>query len=1003
MFPAAHNAGERFRYPVQTKRRRRWHQARTLPVRELLRFVSTAPHSLSTGERCAQGVSARATPVVRSFPETFVAKAQLPCSGPFHTRTSVRIRNHRVQVSQTLLAEPYKYSNSRDTSSMAVYCIRSEMAVCRGIGEFPDSGRTNLGPRLGPQRSFTSFRISPAGSFLACPEQRSEARLSNGPARRRNFRDPSLRSGFRRAARTPRKRLNLLKKILASTLGVFQKCPDSSPRGSTGRGGCMGRSFDSFGFAFICIIGGLIAALTSCSSSSPTNATNFPVPAKIVLSPATEVSLDVGSPTQIFTATPQNNKGTTVTTPVSFLSSNTSVLTIASNGRACAGTWDSLTTPQICTPGPVGVVEVTATSHGISSPPTTVYVHQRIDNISISLVPGQTLPAGTCFSKGQIVNYQATALSHGLDITASAGPFNWQAVTSGVATLKIASVSAPVSGLLPGQVEVTAGTPGVTSLFASVSNVNSQPLDFTTCAVQSITLAVTGSSTNTINVTSGAGKTVTATVVDTAGNTITGVPLTWSSSQSATVGASSAGSVTTSKAGGASVIASCTPPTCNIGFQPLLPIYPESAVDVVVAPTSTTTTTATTTIYVSSTGVSASGDCSTTSGCFSTLVPITAPANTVGTAVNLPATPNSLVFDRTSTGKAYMGTDFGFLGTRGLIVVTAGTPPTVSEVKGVIGKVLTVSPDGKKVILSGTDPNTLPVSGSNTPPAPTQVTVFDTTSSTSTILPIAGATAADYSPDNLKASILAGSTLYVYSTLEALKTIALGAPANDVSFLPEGGFAYLAGGATSSITAWKTCTDAQEAAQTVTTPSTPAFIKALSKSLTVGGVTFDGSVLAVDSPGIDLFGAKTSIPVPPTGSCPLDLTNSTLDITTSSSAFFNLGQGSFVPTQLILSQDGTRAYILASNLGSVLVFNVGNQTSSAIPLSGDAIPIQASLTADGTRLYLAAADGQVHVLDTQTGGDIQQISFPTDATTLQAGLCVGTTVTCNPDLIAVKP
>jgi DNA-binding beta-propeller fold protein YncE len=106
---------------------------------------------------------------------------------------------------------------------------------------------------------------------------------------------------------------------------------------------------------------------------------------------------------------------------------------------------------------------------------------------------------------------------------------------------------------------------------------------------------------------------------------------------------------------------------------------------------------------------------------------------------------------------------------------------------------------------------------------------------------------------------------------------------------------------------------------------------------------------------------------------------------------------------LIVSQDGTRAYVIASNLGSVLVFNVGNQTSSAIPLSGDAIPIQASLTADGNRLYVAAADGQVHVLDTQSGGDIQQISFPTDATTLQAGLCVGTTFTCNPDLIAVKP
>jgi len=422
-----------------------------------------------------------------------------------------------------------------------------------------------------------------------------------------------------------------------------------------------------------------------------------------------------------------------------------------------------------------------------------------------------------------------------------------------------------------------------------------------------------------------------------------------------------------------------------------LPIYPESAVDVVVAPSTSTTTAPATTIYVSSTGVSASGNCATTSGCFSTLVPITAPANTVGAAVNLPATPNSLVFDRLTAGTAYMGTDFGFLGTRGLMVVTAGSPPTVAEFKGVTGKVLTVSPDGKTVILS------------DTKSSPNEVYVFDTATKTSITLPITGATAADYSPDSLKAYIVAGNTLYVYSTLETLKTIPLGGPATQVSFLPEGGFAYVAGGAASSITAWKSCTDAQETGQTVTTPSTPTFIKALSKSLNVGGVTFEGSLLAVDSPGIDLFGANTSVPVPATGSCPLDLTNSTLNITNGSSAFFNLGQGSFVPTQLVVSQDGTRAYILASNLGSVMVFNVINQTSSAIPLSGDAIPIQASLTAEGTRLYIAAGDGQVHVLDTQNSSDIQQISFPADATNLQGGLCVGTTFTCNPDLIAVKP
>ena len=751
----------------------------------------------------------------------------------------------------------------------------------------------------------------------------------------------------------------------------------------------MGRSFA--GLALVCTMIGLIAALTGCSSSSPTRDTPFPVPAKIILSPSTDVSLEVGNANQIFTATPQNNKGTNVTTPVAFLSSNTSVLTVATNGRVCAGTWDSLTAPQICTPGPVGVAQITATSHGISSPPTTVHVHQRIDSISIGLVPGQTLPAGPCFSKGQIVNYQATAFGNGLDITASVGPFNWQQVTLSVAALKIASTSAPITGLVPGQLQATADTPGTTSLFASVSNVNSQPLDFNVCPVQSITLAVTGSSTNAINITSGGSKTVTPTVVDTAGNTITGVSLTRSSSQPATVGASTAGSITTTKAGGASVIASCTPPTCNIGVQPISPVYPSSAIDVVVSPASTTTTAPATSIYVTSTGKSASGDCASTSGCFSTLIPITTPANTVGAAVNLPATPNSLVFDRTTTGTAYMGTDFGFLGTKGLMVVTAGTPPSVAEFKGVTGKVLTVSPDGKKVILS------------DTLSTPNEVFVFDTTSKTSIPLPIAGATAADFSPDSLKAYILAGSTLYVYSTLEALKTIPLGAPATEVSFLPEGGFAYVAGGAASSITAWKNCTDTQEAGQTVATPTTPVFIKALSKSLTAGGTNFEGSVLAVDSPGIDLFGANTSVPVPATGSCPLDLTNSTLNITTSSPAFFNLGQGSFVPRQLVVSQDGTRAYILASNIGSVMVFNVINQTSSAIPLAGDAIPIQASLTADGTRLYVAAADGEVHVLDTQTASDILQISFPTDVTNLQAGFCVGTTFICTADLIAVKP
>ena len=181
-------------------------------------------------------------------------------------------------------------------------------------------------------------------------------------------------------------------------------------------------------------------------------------------------------------------------------------------------------------------------------------------------------------------------------------------------------------------------------------------------------------------------------------------------------------------------------------------------------------------------------------------------------------------------------------------------------------------------------------------------------------------------------------------------------------------------------------------------PALPSFLQALASDSpnladppTFNTATTITSVLAVDSPGVDLFRVARA----PVGCS----STASAGVATS----FNLGQGSFVPIQLIVSQDGSRAYVIVSDRGAVLVFNIGSQTSSAIPMFGDAIPIQASLTPDGTRLYIAATDGQVHILDTQSGADIQQITFPTDATTLLTGFCSGVTFACNPNLIAVKP
>jgi hypothetical protein len=735
----------------------------------------------------------------------------------------------------------------------------------------------------------------------------------------------------------------------------------------------------------------MTAALLGCGSSA-THSTAFPVPASIRLSPGETASMEVGS-TLTFTGSPQNSKGVAFSEPVSYQSSNPAVLTIASNGNACAGTWNSLGAPQICTPGPVGTAQVIATTMGVSSPPTTVYVHQHVDSVVVSpLLTSPPPPPAPCVSKGLTSNYQATAFSRGTDITATVGTFTWQTLDSNVVTLNTATLSNPVTGLLAGQSQATAATPGMTSIFASISGVNSFPINFITCPVQSITLTVDGSSTNPVIVAKNGSKTITATVVDTLGATIQGptIPptatgnfLTWSSSDPAIASVSTSGGVTASQAGGASVIASCTPPTCNIGILPVLPIYPETVVDLIVTPT---TTTQSSTAFVASTG------CGTLEGCVSAVIPIstasssTSPGTTVGNPVNLPATPNSLVFD--PQGKnAYLGTDFGDLGTKGLMVLTV--PATVTEFTSVVGKVLAVSPDGKKVIVAekkfkATDSNT------------DQVFVFDSTAKTSVVLPIVGATAADFSPDSLKAYIVATNTsvvpntntLYVYSTLEALQTVQLPAPATDVSFLTVGAFAYVAGGAlvgpTPAVTTWTTCSNYSLNSlptQTTQTPNTPVFVKSLPDS---------SKVLVVDPPFIDLIDVSTM----PVG-CPPSVSNVLEQPSVS--------LGNFTPTQLIVASDGSKAYMITDSVPSVIIFDIAGRTTPSIALTGGATPVQAALTPDGTLLYVAANDGQVHLLNTVSLRDTLQLSFPQGTASQPTGLCSGVTFTCVPDLIAVNP
>lgn len=712
-------------------------------------------------------------------------------------------------------------------------------------------------------------------------------------------------------------------------------------------------------FSAICLIFLIMACvlLPSCGSSSPTKLSPEIPPTGVSLSPGPNVSLEVGKAVG-FSASPTADKFV-------FQSSNTAVVTVADNGQACAGTWNSLSAPVICTPGNPGVAQVTASTLGVTSPPVTIYVHAPITKIAISKVAGQPQTLRTdCISKGTVHGpekwlLQANAFNGNTDITQSVGPFSFQSINPGSAI--IVTPSKPATGtqgcLLSPQGQclnqeiVTANTPGVGQVYASVGSFVGEPISIETCRVKSISIAAAGNdpSITSFLVNSGTSTTLNATVTDIAKQDVTGVPLTWSTSNPASVNASgstarpifgSVGTATASGAGQGTVIASCTPPTCNAGIKPTLPIYPQAAFNFDVR---STTTAANPTVYATTTGCN-----TTTATCTPTLVPISRASATsafvAGGPTALASTPNSLLFD--TTGTAYLGVNSSGFRQHGLMILRGSS---VSQVQSAPGKVLAISPDQNSVVISDTvdSPNLL------------FICTNCATSRSVTTFQISGATAAAFSPDNLKAYILAGNNLYVYSKLDPLKTINLNSAGKDVAFHPEGGFAYVAS-ASASITPYRTCDNAPISAGTVNTPNTPLLIRPLP----------DGSTLLVlDPPNIDLVTVTSLSAVDCTG---------TVTNTTSS---FDLGEGSFIPTQFFVSPDGSTAYILAdstpgSRLPFIMVFNVNRQTSSALSLSNSATPLSAALAPDGKLLFVGANDGTVHVIDTTSGLDTQQVTFP---------------------------
>ncbi|HEY6764347.1 MAG TPA: WD40 repeat domain-containing protein [Candidatus Sulfotelmatobacter sp.] len=797
----------------------------------------------------------------------------------------------------------------------------------------------------------------------------------------------------------------------------------------------------------------ILSFLPACGGSKPPGASPFP--GTILLAPANSTSVQLGS-ILTFTASAQNAGGTSISAAFTYQSSDTSILNIAPNGVACAGIWDAAFVN--CTPGSYGVVQVTASALGATSLPTLVYVHPPIDSIQISVVapvnqpppacPGQqTIPVAcaheftsttsACLSANQSMTLQARAFNKGTDITSSVGPFTWsETSTSAVKVTPL--VTDNNTNIATNQATVTPNTPGFTPVFAAAANVSSQPYYAETCPVQCIALDMgdTLSGITSFSVNKSNAQTIYATAVDVQGCVVPNPPLTWSSTAPAAVVPGSAGgcaagtscTLTTQQPGSASITASCTPPTCNVGFpqnvaallQPLIqpfPVYPVTAVSGLVtgAPSATNV-------------LATTHDCFGTVSCTTGLYDISTSTNQSGGATQLPAPINSLLFDPAGD-KAYAGGNFGSLVINPTNIGTSNSAFTGLNI--VTGTVLAISSNGNLAIFSDT---------AHTPN--NQVFVVNTTTASSpsaAILKITGASAAAFSPDGLKAFILgqtgptctsSAGCLYIFSPIQALQTIPLSAPATAITFSSSGAFAFVTGGSsTSSIAVFNTC-DNSSNPLAITLPAAPLFLKTLPPEIAPSPIGSAGLkptcttlpttpptyqcvgldvLVGLDSTGLDLIATSASQPTFP-ASCPQPLAIASNSVTTLPfpPQHINLGQGTFTPMNFFLSPDATAAYIVASDRSDILVYNFTTNATTGIPLVGfngaSVSPVAASISTDGTLIYVAASDGELHEVNTTTGQDLVQIPFPSlPNTTNPFCLNVGSTIDCTLDLVAVKP
>jgi hypothetical protein len=383
-----------------------------------------------------------------------------------------------------------------------------------------------------------------------------------------------------------------------------------------------------------------------------------------------------------------------------------------------------------------------------------------------------------------------------------------------------------------------------------------------------------------------------------------------------------------------------------------------------------------------------------------------------------------MMFNYQASGRLYMGSD------QGLMYIDSGSSATsVSVISSettpcnviLCGKVLAIANDGKLVVVSDDVSTTPQVYIYNTSPATGVNPVTDL------ILPNV-ATAAAFSPDQSKIFLLTDAgTMYVYSTVDALAPVSIPASGTAAAFSADGSFAYVAGssGTGGLVSAFSMCgAPGVPSTELGSAPIQNAPLQIFpSPNIELNFPYISQNVLVLEPPNIQILNAQfTQTPLAATPPLPghSQLTCNLPDLNSlvASPTLYNLGAGKFTPIYARLVGNGSQMIVVARHIPAVLVFNVPSGTTTAVPLVSNPNapdPLSASASSDGSQVYVAACDqyntatppaciaGSVHIVNTVSLGDIQEVPYINNTTNNMCNNLGGNAPLCIADLVAVRP